>query len=119
MCIIVEPSTGGRNYGNGVAYFKIYNASDYSNATKMNRISFTVGKYINHKPDPGMKHWFLTINEINMLYRVLYSQSTLSMYAKEKLSVWEALKKDFTSYTGIDLSNVELDNRYYKLPSKF
>ena len=114
MCLMVQ-NENGRNYDDNSAYFKIYNASNPLSATKMNRISFGVGKYIKHKCN-CREYWFLNIKEIDELYRVLHS---IHHVEKGKyITIWEQLEKEFEDKTGIEIK-LPLTNRYYNLPNSF
>ena len=70
MCILIEPDDR-RNYGGGIAYFKIYDAKNKNSAKRMNRISLTVPKYIKHNFE-GKEEWILDQKERKLLNEILY-----------------------------------------------
>ncbi len=72
LTIIIAPSKN-RNYGGNVAYFKVYNAPNISQASKMNRISLIIPKYVKHEFE-GKEEWILNSKERKLLNKIIYEQ---------------------------------------------
>lgn len=79
--IWVENPTGYNN-----KYFKLYNNSSISKATKVARISMLTPKYLEHSDGSGKKNWILTKNQIKNLVSVLDSESEY-----DGITNWELL----------------------------
>lgn len=72
----------------GERYFKFYNSSSYSSATKIIRISFDSPKYIFHVNEDGKEDWILNSKEKKLLVNILNKPSN----SYPDYSVWEVAK---------------------------
>lgn len=58
----------------GEPYFKVFNSSSYTKATKIARISFLEPKYIVHNMNYGMENWILNSKEKQNLITMLTTE---------------------------------------------
>lgn len=73
---------------NGNPYFKFYNSSNYSKATKIVRIAFKSTDYIVHANSDGKKLWKLNNKEKSLLIAIMKSNSP----SYSNRTVWDAAK---------------------------
>ena len=90
-----------RNYGLDMAYFKLYNDSDYTKATKSACIKLFKSEYVPEHAD-GKKNWILNNKEKRRLLEILTSSPNISNYKNKNMTVWESMVK-YVSSTGIKM----------------
>ena len=88
----------------GLPYFKYYNSSSYSSATKIARISMTDPVYIIHRGNDGKQNWILNTGERKALYNSLHTNS--SKYPG--YTVWQAVILDYNNEKFESLSLEEI-----------
>lgn len=102
--ITLDPDLS-RNYGNDIAYFKVYDSESITSKSKIARISITAPKYIIHNKNVKNEQWKLNHKERKMLQEILKSKCTNGRYSNQ-CTVWEAIVKEFEYQTGekLDIS---------------
>lgn len=99
--IALDPDLS-RNYGNDIAYFKLYNSNSVSSKSKIARISITSPKYIIHNKNNKEEQWKLNHKERKKLQEILQSTCNSGRYSG-KCTVWEAIAKEFEYQTKISI----------------
>lgn len=89
-----------------MAYFKVYNAPNISQSSKMNRISLIVPKYIKHEFE-GKEEWILNSKERKILNKIIYEQD---QYGN---TLYDQLFSEYQMYSDIKKPKVYPD--YTKL----
>lgn len=102
MNISLDPDLS-RNYGNDVAYFKLYNSDSISSKSKIARISITAPKYIVHDKDNSEIQWKLNHKERKKLQEILKSNCVNGRFAGT-CTVWEAIVKEFEYQTNLSIN---------------
>lgn len=90
----------------GLPYFKYYNSSSYSNATKVARISIEGPYYVIHRNQDGKENWVLNTRERKLLHQILNERS--SKYSG--YTVWQAIILDYNNEKFENLSLDEIKN---------
>lgn len=98
MCIAVNPDRK-RNL-KGMEYFKLYNSTDPTRATKIARIKFRQADYVIHKNNGGKKNWILNAKERRQLVKMLNFPSSYVFSGGDR--VWDEMIYRFNNEAGIE-----------------